>query len=74
MLEKWFGAKGSAWANRKTGEPLRAVTLPGDSELITRHEATGFRCGHTAQPSWGVDGSFSCALHSLNSRIILSTS
>jgi ATP-dependent helicase YprA (DUF1998 family) len=38
-LEKWFGAKGSAWADRKTHEPLRAVTLPGDSELITRHEA-----------------------------------
>jgi ATP-dependent helicase YprA (DUF1998 family) len=38
-LEKWFGAKGTDWVNRKTGEPLRAVTLPDDSELITRHEA-----------------------------------
>ena len=38
-LEKWFGAKGSKWADPKTGEPLRAVTLPEDSELITRHEA-----------------------------------
>lgn len=38
-LEKWFGAKGTDWVNRKTGEPLRAVTLPEDSELITRHEA-----------------------------------
>lgn len=38
-LEKWFGAKGSRWADPKTGEPLRAVTLPEDSELITRHEA-----------------------------------
>ena len=38
-LEKWFGAKGTAWADRKSGKPLRAVTLPGDSELITRHEA-----------------------------------
>lgn len=38
-LEKWFGAKGSNWFNRKTGKPLRAVTLPDDSEMITRHEA-----------------------------------
>lgn len=38
-LEKWFGAKGTDWVNRKTGKPLRAVTLPDDSELITRHEA-----------------------------------
>lgn len=38
-LEEWFGAKGTDWVNRKTGEPLRAVTLPDDSELITRHEA-----------------------------------
>lgn len=37
-LEKWFGVKGSAWADRKTKQPLRAVTLPEDSELITRHE------------------------------------
>lgn len=38
-LQKWFGAKGTPWADRKSGEPLRAVTLDGDSELITRHEA-----------------------------------
>jgi ATP-dependent helicase YprA (DUF1998 family) len=37
-LDKWFGVKGSAWTDRKTGEFLRAVTLPEDSELITRHE------------------------------------
>lgn len=37
-LEKWFGAKGSSWIDRKTGEFLRAVTLPEDAELITRHE------------------------------------
>src|SRR3546814_18094101 len=38
-LAEWFGEKGSDWFNRKTGEALRAVTLPDDSELITRHEA-----------------------------------
>ena len=37
-LDKWFGAKGSRWYNPKTAEFLRATTLPGDSELITRHE------------------------------------
>jgi ATP-dependent helicase YprA (DUF1998 family) len=37
-LQVWFGAKGSLWADKKTGEPLRAVTQPNDSELITRHE------------------------------------
>ena len=30
--------KGSGWQDRKTGEFIRAVTLPGDSELLTRHE------------------------------------
>lgn len=38
-LAEWFGEKGSDWFDRKTGEALRAVTLPDDSELITRHEA-----------------------------------
>lgn len=37
-LAAWFGEKGSDWADRKTGEFLRAVTLPDDSELLTRHE------------------------------------
>lgn len=37
-LEKWFGAEGSAWQNRQTNEYKRAVALPDDSELITRHE------------------------------------
>ncbi len=37
-LASWFGEKGSRWQNPKTGEFLRAVTLPGDSELLTRHE------------------------------------
>lgn len=35
-LAKWYG-KG-AWQNRQ-GEYVRAVTLPHDSELLTRHEA-----------------------------------
>ncbi|WP_370034718.1 DEAD/DEAH box helicase [Qipengyuania mesophila] len=37
-LEAWFGAKGSSWQDRRTGEFVRAVTLPDDSELLTRHE------------------------------------
>lgn len=37
-LEAWYGQKGSAWQDRKTGEFVRAVTLPDDSELLTRHE------------------------------------
>ncbi|ADJ29891.1 DEAD/DEAH box helicase [Nitrosococcus watsonii] len=37
-LKAWFGEKGSAWQDRKTGEFVRAVTLPDDSELLTRHE------------------------------------
>jgi ATP-dependent helicase YprA (DUF1998 family) len=37
-LAAWFGEKNSNWADRKTGEFVRAVTLPGDSELLTRHE------------------------------------
>ncbi|MGF7131364.1 ATP-dependent helicase YprA (DUF1998 family) [Paraburkholderia sp. EB58] len=36
-LTEWFGDKGSRWAG-KDGEFKRAVTLPADSELITRHE------------------------------------
>lgn len=37
-LEAWFGKKGSDWQDRKTGAFVRAVTLPHDSELLTRHE------------------------------------
>jgi ATP-dependent helicase YprA (DUF1998 family) len=37
-LEAWFGEKGSRWQDAKTGEFLRAVTLPDDSELLTRYE------------------------------------
>lgn len=37
-LAAWLGEKGSRWQNSKTGEFQRAVTLPDDSELLTRHE------------------------------------
>ena len=37
-LPAWFGDKGTDWQDRKTGEFKRAITLPGDVELITRHE------------------------------------
>ena len=37
-LQAWFGEKGSVWQDRSTGEFVRAVTLPDDSELLTRHE------------------------------------
>ena len=37
-LFAWFGKKGSHWKNLKTGAFQRAVTLPDDSELLTRHE------------------------------------
>lgn len=36
-LKRWFGAKGSRWKNT-AGEFIRAVTLPGDPELLTRYE------------------------------------
>jgi ATP-dependent helicase YprA (DUF1998 family) len=38
-LVAWFGDKGTDWQDRKTKAFRRAVTLPGDVELITRHEA-----------------------------------
>jgi len=34
----WYGKKGSRWRDAKTGEFKRCVTLPGDPELLTRHE------------------------------------
>lgn len=37
-LIDWYGASGSRWQNSQTGEYARAVTLPNDTELITRHE------------------------------------
>lgn len=37
-LAAWLGEKGSRWQNAKSGEFVRAVTLPDDSELLTRHE------------------------------------
>ena len=37
-LLAWFGDKGSEWQDRKTGEFRRAVMLPDDVELVTRHE------------------------------------
>jgi ATP-dependent helicase YprA (DUF1998 family) len=36
-LTGWYGSSGSRWQNR-AGEFLRAVTLPDDPELLTRHE------------------------------------
>lgn len=37
-LAEWFGEKKSRWQDAKTGAFVRAVTLPDDSELLTRHE------------------------------------
>ncbi len=37
-LLAWFGKKSSHWRDANTGEFRRCVTLPGDSELFTRHE------------------------------------
>ena len=37
-LKAWFGEKGGRWWDRHTGDFIRAVTLPDDSELLTRHE------------------------------------
>jgi len=36
-IKKWYGNKGDHWHN-KAGEFIRAVTLPEDPELLTRHE------------------------------------
>lgn len=35
-LKTWYGT--GDWMDRKTGEPRRAVMLPDDPELLTRHE------------------------------------
>ena len=37
-LQAWLGEKGTRWRNSKTGAFVRGVTLPDDSELLTRHE------------------------------------
>ena len=37
-LPAWFGDKGTEWQDRKTQAFRRAVTLPDDVELVTRHE------------------------------------
>lgn len=37
-LAGWFGEKSTRWQDKKTGDFIRAVTLPDDSELLTRHE------------------------------------
>lgn len=37
-LAAWYGDKGSRWQDASTGDFIRAVTLPHDSELLTRHE------------------------------------
>ena len=34
----WYGRKGTRWRDVKSGEFKRCVTLPGDPELVTRHE------------------------------------
>lgn len=36
-LRTWYGAKGSRWKN-SSGDYVRAITQPEDSELLTRHE------------------------------------
>ena len=37
-LRAWLGEKGSRWRDAETGEFVRAVALPDDTELLTRHE------------------------------------
>ena len=37
-LIAWLGEKGSRWKDPRTGDFVRAVTLPDDTELLTRHE------------------------------------
>ena len=37
-LSMWLGEKGSRWQDRDSGAFRRAVTLPDDSELLTRYE------------------------------------
>ena len=37
-LRAWLGEKGTRWRDPKTKAFVRGVTLPDDSELLTRHE------------------------------------
>lgn len=37
-LKAWYGASGQRWQNPQTGEFQRAVMMPDDPELLTRHE------------------------------------
>ncbi len=37
-LSAWMGKRGNRWQDKKTGAFVRAVTMPDDSELLTRHE------------------------------------
>lgn len=37
-LLKWYGKKGDRWYDPSTSKYKRCVTLPDDSELLTRHE------------------------------------
>lgn len=37
-LKAWYGSTGQRWQNPQTGEFQRAVMLPDDPELLTRHE------------------------------------
>lgn len=37
-LVNWYGRKNTRWQDKETGEFKRCVTLPGDAELLTRHE------------------------------------
>lgn len=37
-LAAWFGDKGTRWSDSRTGDFVRCITLPDDSELLTRHE------------------------------------
>lgn len=37
-LAAWLGEKGTRWQDKNTSAFIRAVTLPDDSELLTRHE------------------------------------
>jgi ATP-dependent helicase YprA (DUF1998 family) len=37
-LKAWYGASNQRWQNPRTGESQRAVMLPDDPELLTRHE------------------------------------
>jgi ATP-dependent helicase YprA (DUF1998 family) len=37
-VKAWYGSSGQRWQDPRSGEFLRAVMLPDDPELLTRHE------------------------------------